>query len=188
MENEHKITENVVELKPELSVLITISQIQNIFFKTDIKATKEQRIKLAKRFGLIELKFFNASLKATLLATEPIVLVEGSFEAKVIQQCVVTLDPVQGEVKGIFSCKYSGSPEIENTGPIDFDLMTEEPPELIIDGQFDVGIILTEQFGLELNSFPRSLGVSFDAPLNTISANKFEKQGSNPFDVLKKLK
>ena len=35
MENEHKITENVVELKPELSVLIAISQIQDIFFKTD---------------------------------------------------------------------------------------------------------------------------------------------------------
>jgi uncharacterized metal-binding protein YceD (DUF177 family) len=188
LENGQKIIENVVELEPELSVLITISQIQDGFFKTNIKATKEQRIKLAKRFGLIELNFLNASLKGTLLATEPIILVEGSFEAKVVQQCVVTLDSVSNEVKGIFSCKYTGSPEIENTGPIDFDLMTEEPPELIIDGQFDVGIILTEQLGLELNSFPRTVGVSFDAPSDIISTNKFEKHCSNPFDVLKKLK
>jgi uncharacterized metal-binding protein YceD (DUF177 family) len=188
VENEQKIIKNQVELEPELSVLITISQIQDGFFKTDIKATNEQSIKLARRFGLIELKSFNASLKATLLATEPIVLVEGSFKAKVIQQCVVTLDSVSNEVKGIFICKYSESPEVEYTGPIDFDLMTEEPPELIIDGQFDVGIILTEQLGLELNSFPRTVGVSFDAPSDIISTNKFEKHCSNPFEVLKKLK
>ncbi len=188
MENSDEVIENVVELEPELSVLITISQIQDGIFKKDIKATKEQRIKLAKRFGMIELQSFNASLKTTLLATEPRIVVEGSFEAKVVQQCVVSLEPVFSNVKGVFCCKYSESPEVKNTGPIDFDLMTEEPPELIIDGQFDVGIILTEQLGLELNSFPRSLGVSFGAPSDITSANKLEKRGSNPFDVLKKLK
>ena len=53
MENEQKIIKNQVELAPELSVLITISKIQDGFFKTDIKATKEQSIKLARMFGLI---------------------------------------------------------------------------------------------------------------------------------------
>jgi uncharacterized metal-binding protein YceD (DUF177 family) len=188
LENGHKIIENGIELEPEISVLIATSQIEGGVFETDIKATKEQRIKLASRFGLIELKSFHANFKASLLPSELCILVEGDFKAKVVQQCVVTLEPVSSDVKGILYCKYSESPEIEGTGPIDFDLMTEEPTELIVDGQFDVGIILSEQLGLELNSFPRSSGISFDAPSDFSFANKLEKRGSNPFDVLKKFK
>ena len=192
MRNESKNVGSTVRLAPEpeteLSVLISISELKRGYFKTEIKANKEQLTKLAKRFGLIELKRFDAILEATLLSTEPRVLVEGSFRARVVQQCVVTLEPVSNEVKGILYCKYAVSPEINETGPIDFDLTTEDPPEMIVDNQFDAGVILTEQLGLELNPFPRSLGGCFDAQTNFAHDNEPSKRTRNPFDVLKKLK
>ena len=79
-------------------------------------------------------------------------------------------------------------PIIEDTETIDFDLMTEDPPELIVDGQFDAGIILTEQLGLELDPFPRSPGARFDNLRDINSANRPDRYSNNPFAILKKLK
>jgi len=111
---------------------------------------------------LIEVKSLKACLKFAFSSSQSRVHVEGNFVANIIQQCVVTLKPVPRDVQGIFSCKYSETPIIEDTETIDFDLMTEDPPEPIVDGQFDAGIILTEQLGLELDPFPRSPGARFD--------------------------
>ena len=188
MEKGQKYLETGHELEPELSCLILISEIRGDFFKKEIKATHEQCLKLAKRFDLIEVKSLKACLKFSFSSSQSRVHVEGNFVANVIQQCVVTLKPVPRDVQGIFSCKYSETPTIEDTETIDFDLMTEDPPEPIVDGQFDAGIILTEQLGLELDPFPRSPEARFDNLRYINSANRPDRYSSNPFAILKKLK
>ena len=179
---------NALELEPELSCLILISEIRGKYYKKEIKATRTECLKLAKRFGLIELKSFKANLKLTVPSSQSCVHVEGNFMAKVVQQCVVTLEPIPRDVQGVFSCNFSETPIIEDTETIDFDLITEDPPEPIVDGQFDAGIILTEQLGLEIDPFPRSPGSRFDNLGDIIYANKPDQYSNNPFAILRILK
>ena len=61
-------------------------------------------------------------------------------------------------------------------------------PEPIVDGSFDIGIILTEQFGLELNPFPRNPEINSDTLSNLITSKKYKQTRNNPFFILKKLK
>ncbi|MDP7426292.1 MAG: DUF177 domain-containing protein, partial [Rhodospirillales bacterium] len=71
---------------------------------------------------------------------------------------------------------------------IKFDSAAEDPPEPIINGAFDAGIMLTEQFGLELEPFPRSANADFNE-LKLAAGDKLETaESDNPFAVLKKLK
>ena len=69
-----------------------------------------------------------------------------------------------------------------------FDVTAEDPPEPIVDGSFDIGIILTEQFGLELNPFPRKPEINSDTLSNLITIEKHKQTRNNPFLILKKLK
>jgi uncharacterized metal-binding protein YceD (DUF177 family) len=116
------------------------------------------------------------------------VFVEGELNAKVIQQCVVTLEPVENDINCVLSCKYTEMQKVMDAESVDFDVMTEDPPEVIVDGQIDVGIVLTEYFGVELDPFPRSLGAIYDKTLDKVITNKSASVRSNPFDVLRKLK
>ena len=189
MENQHKIIKNNVdEFTPEFSRIITISEIQGKFLSRDIKANEEERNKLATRFNLIELRSFSANVKMTRLNSHANVLVEGKLNARVVQQCVVTLEPISSDISCTLSCEYSESQEVVDDVKVDFDLLTVDPPELIVDGQFDIGILLTEYFGLEINPFPRSLGADYDAMHDTNKMNKIDLGRSNPFDILRKLK
>ena len=185
MENLQINMKNVGGLVPELSRPITVTELEGNCLTRQIIANDEECTKLAKRFDLIELKSFSANVKISSLIYEPIVFVEGKLNARVIQQCVVTLEPVANNISCVLSCKYSEMQKIMDAESVDFDVMTEDPPELIVDGQFDIGILLTEYFGLELDPFPRSLGAIYDKTDDMVN---MALGSSNPFDVLKKLK
>ena len=181
--------ENIEEwLAPELSRPINVAEIQDDYLISQIIANEEECFRLAKRFDLVELKSFSANVKISRLSSQPIIVVEGTLNAKVVQQCVVTLEPILNNISYALVCKYSEAQKLINTELVDFDVMTEDPPEFIVDGQFDIGIILTEYLGVELDPFPRSLGANYDTTYNMINANKSTSGNSNPFEVLRKLK
>jgi len=169
----------------EFSILIKLDQIKSKKFNKKIAASKEQCLKLAKRFDLIELKRFRANLD--LVRRGSSVLVDGIFDAEVVQQCVITLEPVLSKIEGNFSCNYSESAAKNDCNVVDFDLTTDDPPEPIVNGEIDVGIVLAEHFGLELDPFPRSPGVNFDLMEHETGA-KSGNESANPFAILKKLK
>ena len=188
MENSPIIKNNGGGLIPELSRPIAVTEIQGDCLFRKVAANKEECTKLAQRFDLIELKSFCAEVKLTCLSSQSIILVEGTLNAKVVQQCVVTLEPVVSDISCKLNCKYSEIQKLIDAGSVDFDAMTEDPPELIVDGQFDIGSLLTEYFGVELDPFPRSLEANFNTTLDKINANQIASKSCNPFDVLRKLK
>ncbi len=169
----------------ELSIIIKLDQIKSKKLSKKIRASEEQCRNLAERFDLIELENFRANID--ILRSGSSVLVAGSFKAGVIQRCVITLGPVFNHLKGKFSCNYSEVATQNNCDIVDFDLASDDPPEPIIDGEIDVGIVLAEHFGLELDPFPRSPGASLDIMVHEVEA-KFDNNNTNPFAVLKKLK
>jgi hypothetical protein len=89
-------------------------------------------------------------------------------KAKVVQQCVVTLDPVHQDLAFRFERLYgvdvadewgeAAGSHIEVILSLDSEV-TEEP---LIDGRIDVGEAAAEQLGLEIDPFPRSPGAVLD--------------------------
>ncbi len=188
-ENERDIsTESGPEITPEISRQIKIDEIKGDHLDLVIEASDRERQALAKRFDLIELEYFTAHLSFTISVNKAEVYLKASFSAQVTQRCVVTLEPVPGAITGAYNCVYSADVAPEDIEIIDFDSATEDPPESIVDGMFDVGAMLTEQFGLELEPFPRSPNADFEE-LKQAAGDKLDSgESNNPFAVLKKLK
>jgi uncharacterized metal-binding protein YceD (DUF177 family) len=176
------------ELPPELSRLMVVDRIKGDYFDLTIEATNEELRDLAKRFDLVELKYLTAILVLTPTRSKPTFHLKATFEASVVQRCVVTLEPVPSDLKGAFECDYAQEIEAEDIDVVEFDEMTEDPPEPIVNGEFDLGIMLTEQFGLELNPFPRATGADFDEVRDATNGKLEDKDSNNPFAVLKNLK
>jgi len=180
--------ESALVAPPEISRIIKIDEIKGNQLVLDIDASAGERQALAKRFDLIELEKFSAHLVCMVDANNTDAHIEANFNADVVQRCVVTLEPVPAAVSGSYRCDYSVEVKPEDLEIIEFDAATDDPPEPIIDGTFDAGIMLTEQFGLELEPFPRSPSADFDE-LKLAAGDKLDTaESNNPFAVLKKLK
>ena len=188
MKNSQECTFKVGEFEPELSCPIVMEQIQGESCIKNIIATEEQCRKLGKRFGIIKLEYFTAKLKISRASSDLFAIVRGNFTAGVIQRCVITLEPILSTIKNSYECKYSDILIRRDSETIDFDIMKEDPPEPIFDGQFDAGIILTEELGLELDPFPRSLVKRAYKTPDNFSNENYKQSNNSPFAVLKKLK
>jgi hypothetical protein len=93
-------------------------------------------------------------------------IVTGTVSASVVQPCVVTLEPVAGEVREEVETVFEPTtgrrrrPEEET----DVDAQAPEPPEELIDGAADLGALTVEFLVLGLDPYPRKEGVIFQPP------------------------
>lgn len=155
----------------------------------DIRANPEECANLARRFGLDQLDSLAASVSvARNLAGD--VGLSGQFKAEVVQTCVVTLEPVRATIEARFARVFSPSAQ-SGTEPFDeifLDPEADEPPEPLEGGVVDVGEVVAEALGLEIDPFPRAPGAVFaGAPPEPSEAAK-NPEKSGPFAVLAKLK
>ncbi|HXJ02651.1 MAG TPA: DUF177 domain-containing protein [Micropepsaceae bacterium] len=114
----------------------------------------------------------------------------GTFEADVVQACVVTLEPVRAHLSGEYRRLYRvlprsparrKKPVLEARG-VEISVGDEDEPELLDSPVLDLAAPLLEEVSLALNPYPRAPGVSFEPP-----AEEAEPE-DNPFAVLKQLK
>ena len=116
------------------------------------------------------------------------VKLSGEIEAELQQVCVVTLEAFPVSLK--IPVKLDFAPELAEILPrkladqeIDLEvrLNEEDPPEPILDGTIDLGVVTQEFLALSLDPYPRKPGVSFDADEAGIAPE-------SPFAALAKLK
>ena len=151
---------NDPSLPSEISRIVIAEQIKHDPFELLINATQGERHALSVRFNLNKIIDLKASLIITHLKSKSVIEVNGIYHAHLVQNCVVTLEPFEEQVEGKFRCKYSEEVNENVDQIIDFVISSEDPCEPIIDGKFDVGIILSEEFGIGLDPFPRAPGIS----------------------------
>lgn len=140
-------------------------------------ATQEECAALAKRFGIRAVEFVRASFLVKADATySGGYIIEGSFQAKVTQSCVVTLKDVPEAVDITFTVRILHprfetelSPEQQDNDDIEFSA----------DGHVDVGEIVAQYLALSLDPYPR-------APEAGQPADELTDTQS-PFAMLKKL-
>ena len=167
-------------ITPEFSRLIPVDRIGLKEKSFDIEADAKELKALAQRLGIPQVRSAKASVALKLIRGGTVVLLKGRVQAALVQNCVVTLDPVQTEVDEEFTLTYS----VESKhGPAEVvvDLAEEDPPEPVENGQIDIGEAAAEHLALAMDPFPRAPGVSFQ-PLPEEPVEEPKKV--SPFEVL----
>ena len=137
----------------EFSRPIEISRLPGAGTEMAITATAAECAALARRFSLLALDRLEAGLRLEWVAGR-LLRLEATLSAEVVQECVVTLEPVSSRVEDRFILLY-GPAAATSDGVIRAD---EEVLEPIIDGRIDLGEAVAQQLSLAIDPFPRAPG------------------------------
>ena len=109
---------------------------------------------LAERFGLLDLPRLEAKLQLKAARDGSHADVTGLLEADVVQQCVVTLEPLQKQIAREIETHFeAGLTETEQA-----DVEDIEP---IVNGIIDLGELMAQYLGTSLDPYPRKPGAAF---------------------------
>jgi len=166
---------------PEFSYMVDINRISANGTVLNLSADKSQCEALAKRFGLISVLELQAHIALSRINKKR-VRVNGSFDAKVVQECGITLKPFEQRVQDKFAVVFSSEEETSvRKNEIDLDMDDEDDIEFFQGDKIDVGELVSEYFSLALDPFPHAPEAVFQSEID-------DKNEKNAFSVLEKLK
>ena len=162
------------------SVPVAVEDIPETGLHFDLEAPPQARVDIA---ALVELRALDELRAAFDLSRQGAgVHVTGKVQARVGQRCVVTLDPVENALEEavdlVFAPAGRATPaaaEVKSLEP------SGEPPETLIDGKVDLGVLATEFLLLGIDPYPRKPGAEFTQPKNDVSVE-------HPFAALEALR
>ena len=170
---------------PAWSFPVAVAAIPETGRRVDIAADGGTREVIAKAANLAALPRLKAGFDLTRQGAAGLRLV-GRVQATVVQNCVVTLDPIESEIDEavdlVFLPEASAAADTAPLQAVD----AEEPPETLKDGVLDLGAVATEFLLLGIDPYPRKPGAVFDAPpAGDPSSHPFAalaalKKGDNP--------
>lgn len=174
---------------PEFSRPVAVDSLPMAEAIHELTARPEEREALAQRFDLISLDELSAVVRLKRIAGGRMIRLRGALQAKLVQRCVVTLEPVPEEVQDSFEMIYAPQSEIA-TDPSDLalNLDMDDPPEPISDGHIDLGEAVAEHLALAMDPFPRKAGAEFVAHKEFDEGEPEPETRPNPFAKLASLK
>jgi uncharacterized metal-binding protein YceD (DUF177 family) len=170
----------------EFSRVVELEALHGQRTEIALEATESENAALARRFGVDGIADFKASVVLTPFASGNKVTMKATFGADVRQTCVVTLEPLTTAVAGSFVTEFVPEAFIEPVDDAAFDLGDDDPPEPIIDGRLEIGELIAQHLGLEIDPFPRAPGAEF--PGLELAGGGAAAARPSPFAVLEKLK
>jgi hypothetical protein len=110
----------------------------------------------------------------------------GRVRATAGQNCIITLEPVESEIDEAFDVRFvatapAGTVDRGDAGASGRAGESDDPPEAMVDGIADVGVVATEFLLLGIDPYPRKPDAVFDLPSEG-------KVGDGPFAALAKLR
>jgi uncharacterized metal-binding protein YceD (DUF177 family) len=143
-------------------------------------ASEQERAGLARRFGLQ--KVSDLALEGRLLAdNNGEFSFRGNIAAKVVQTCVVTLDPVENVIDEPIALRFVPEARLdEPKREVMVDPEAEEDIEAMTGDIVDLGPAVAEQFGVALDPYPRKSGAGLSE-----GEEKQDSGRDNPFAVLR---
>jgi uncharacterized metal-binding protein YceD (DUF177 family) len=160
---------------PEFSRPVDIARLAGVKERR-IEASPAERAALARRFGILGIDSLGARVRLAPVARG--VRLDAEFEAEVVQECVVTLEPVRSVVVEQFSIIY-GEPSTAEAQPIGEDDDLVEP---LPGNELDIGEAVAQQLSLALDPYPRLPGAEFPEEAREAPSD------DHPFAALAKLR
>lgn len=175
------------EGRSPVSFPVHVARLPEKGLPVSFSADAESRAALAAQHGLEDVLEFSADLLVTRWKKDG-VRVSGKVGARIVQQCVVTLEPLENrieeEVEALFVPEGSSlARPYDPSGEILVDAEGEDAPEPFSGDTVDVGAVAEEYFELAIDPYPRKPGARIPAGLEPQPEDK-----PNPFAKLAALK
>ncbi len=176
-----------VNVEHELSRPLQVDRVPLGGMTEHIVASPDERAALAARFSLREIASLEANLDID-RAEGKMFAVTGKLFADVVQDCVVTLEPLPDHVTDnidvLFAPPHLAENDREGALP---DLGDAEPPEPIVNGIIDLGELVAQHFATALNPYPRKEGAEVGVYEVGTKTNPLENKANNPFAKLAEM-
>jgi hypothetical protein len=169
------------------SAPVVVAEVPETGRRIELVPDETQRKAIASAAGLVELRRLEAAFDLVRQGGDnstDSLRVAGRVAATVIQRCVVTLEPIENEIREevdlLFQPEADASiaPAAEAGGYRDIE--ADDPPETH-NGVVDLGAVATEFLLLGVDPYPRKPGAAFAAPAA-------EDTAGHPFAALAALK
>lgn len=153
----------MMETKSPVSFLAHVARLPQKGMPVVIEAGEKERAALAQMHGLLEVMRYRVEMLISPWKRHGI-KVSGTVKADIVQECVVTLDPVEGSideaVEGLFLPEDSklGRQGFHDGGEIVLDAEGPDSPETFSGDTIDVGAFAEEFFALGIDPYPRKAG------------------------------
>ena len=155
-----------------------------------LEADSRELAGLAKLWEVLSVEKLAADLKISRWKRDGI-RVKGNVRAKIVQACVVTLDPVESEIDENFEhifipedSKLARAPSMD-AGEMVLDPDGPDLPETFTGDTIDAGAVVTEFAALAIDPYPRKPGIEFE---DHIEDTGEDDKKPSPFAVLKDWK
>lgn len=154
-------TEN--KAKSEIERLVDISRLGTNGAALDIVASEGERKALATRFSFLGLPAFSARVTIDQKVGGRIV-VEGRLRGKIVQACILSLDPVTQELDEPFRLVFQQDLTEDRDPESGEALLSAQPdaPEPLSGNVLDVGELVAEQLALAADPYPRRPGLKLE--------------------------
>jgi uncharacterized metal-binding protein YceD (DUF177 family) len=180
---------------PNLSRVVGVKDIPETGLEVSMQADAAERAEIAKSAGLIAVDMLEADL-AIIKLDETKLRVAGPLRARVVQTCVVSLEPFEAEIHAEVETDFAAQAQksvprrsgAKGRKESDDDFSSSfaaqlDAPDPIVDGRIDLGALVEEFLVLNLDPYPRKPGVRFDAA----GFSSLPDEMASPFAALKKL-
>lgn len=159
-------------------------------------ANDSTRKAVADRLSVKSIETLEAKIHLVPKNSGHVLEIEGTLEADIIQDCVVSLAPVQSHIEDSFEAWYANYDQaasfnkaqhkLKATMEMDEVQMMDESvdPEPMDKGEVDVAELVIQYLSLAINPYPKSDSVKSDAAESPTDAAK-ESLRVNPFAALK---
>ena len=167
------------------SVLVPVVQIPDTGLQRDIEANASERAGVAVLGNIVDVTALRASLVLSPIADRNVHVV-GRVKGRVVQTCVVSLEPVETELDEAIDQIFAPETQIRELADlvdenIESEDDTPDPPEPILNGFIDIGHLATDALFLALDPYPRKPGVAFEPVVQELDPE------DHPFAALKAL-
>ena len=169
-------------MQKEFSYPLKIDELGQGEQRYSLKADKEQLITLADILQIPAVKNFEAEMNLFFQKKKGMLEVSGKVNAELSLISVISLEPFDKKYETNFKVVYDTNAKYEDIYQDDEDINLDLP-DIVMDGQIDLGDIAIEQLALVLEDHPRMEGEIFDSVIEDDLTIKH-----NPFAVLEKLK
>jgi hypothetical protein len=175
-----QVTEN--KQKSEIERMIDLDKLGPGGSALEVAASESERAALAKRFGFLGLPAFSARVSIDRRPGGQIV-VEGRLRGKIVQACILSLEPVAQELDDGFRIIFKQDLTEERDPESGEAVLSAQAdaPEPLSGNMLDVGEIVAEQLSLAAEPYPRRPGVTLDDVLpKPRNGGKGGAQGGKP--------
>jgi uncharacterized metal-binding protein YceD (DUF177 family) len=170
---------------PPFSLSFDLGNVSERGAEIAVAPNAAERAAIAAFIGASALERFTATIRLSRSSSDSFAY-DANFTADVVQDCVVTLEPVPSHLEGAFTRRYRLLPKPSRrhrpAASIDVSDAGDDELEVLASPHVDLAAPLLEELSLALDSYPRAPGVAFAAPQDDTAPTE------HPFAVLAKLK